>query len=364
MDIDPSAREVRLADGETLPYDSLIVATGTRHSYFGQEAWAPHAPGIKSIEDALDIRARILGAFEAAEHERDSVVQHALMTFVIVGAGPTGVELAGALCEIARDALPRDFRSIDTEEAQVFLIEGADRVLPTYPRSLSQAAARQLAQLGATIRTSSRVTSIDAGGVTVADPEGGEPHRIAARTVLWAAGVEVEPFGRALALATDAPTDRFGRIVVRDDLSIPGHPEIHVVGDLASVTWKDGKHVPGVAQGGIQGGPYAARSILARLDGTSVPPFAFRDYGELATIGRLRAVADFRRFRFSGVVAWLLWLGDPRLLADRVPESRARDPAVGVVVPDAWPRQPPHHRLGRARRLSSAPPDPPGAPAR
>jgi len=307
-DIDPQAREVRLADGTSLPYDSLIVATGTRHSYFGNDAWAELAPGIKSLEDALLIRARIFDAFEAAELETDSTKQHALMSFVIVGGGPTGVELAGALCEIARDALPHDFRSINTEEAQVFVVEAAARILPTYPRSLSRAAARQLAELGATIRTSTKVTAIDADGVTVTDPAGGEPGRIEARTVLWAAGVAVEQFGRALAAGTGAPTDRAGRIEVRPDLSIPGYPEIRVVGDLAAVPWTDRATVPGVAQGGIQGGRYAARSIVAGLDGVALQPFRFKDLGELATVGRLRAVADFRRLRFTGALAWFMWL--------------------------------------------------------
>jgi NADH dehydrogenase len=309
VSVDPAAHEVRLADGAVLAYDSLIVATGTKHSYFGNDDWADHAPGIKTLEDALEMRARILNAFELAELETDSSKQHAQMTFVIVGAGPTGVELAGSLCEIARDALPRDFRAINTEEAQVFLVEAADRVLPTYPRSLSRAAARQLAQLGTTIRTRTRVTGIDAEGVTVSDAEGGVESRISARTVLWAAGVAVGRFGTALAEATGAPTDRVGRIQVEPDLTIPGHPEIFVVGDLASAAWKDDKTVPGVAQGGIQGGQYAARTIRARLDGVTLPPFDFRDVGELATIGRLRAVADFRVIRFSGFVAWFMWLG-------------------------------------------------------
>jgi NADH:ubiquinone reductase (H+-translocating) len=241
--------------------------------------------------------------------ETDSVRQHAWMTFVIVGGGPTGVELAGALCEIARDALPRDFRAINTEEAQVFLIEATDRVLPTYPRSLSRAAARQLAQLGTTIRTRTRVTDIDAQGVTVEDAEGGEPERIEARTVLWAAGVAVDRFGQAVAAATAAPTDRAGRITVAPDLTLPGQPEIFVVGDLARAVSADGRSVPGVAQGGIQGGRHAARTIAARLAGEPTTAFRFRDLGELATIGRLRAVADFRRVRFSGVIAWFLWLG-------------------------------------------------------
>jgi len=308
LGIDPEARTVRLDDGSDLPYDSLIVATGTKHSYFGNDDWAAHAPGIKTLEDALQMRARILDAFENAELETDSGKQHDWMTFVIVGAGPTGVELAGSLCEISRDALPRDFRAINTEEAQIFMVEGADRVLPTYPRSLSKAAARQLAQLGTTIRTRTMVTEIDAEGVTVRGSEGEETSRIAARTVLWAAGVAVGKFGQAIAEATAAPTDRVGRIEVGHDLTIPGHPEIWVVGDLAAVEWSPGKNVPGVAQGGIQGGQYAARSIIAKRDGVKIPDFEFKDLGELATIGRLRAVADFRMVRFSGFVAWFMWL--------------------------------------------------------
>jgi NADH dehydrogenase len=307
--IDPDARSVRLDDGTDLEYDSLIVATGTKHSYFGNDAWAGFAPGIKTLEDALQMRARILDAFENAELETDSARQHEWMTFVIVGAGPTGVELAGALCEIARDALPRDFRTINTEEAQVYLVEGAERVLPTYPRSLSKAAARQLAQLGVTIRTRTMVTDIDADGVTVRGSEGGETARIPARTVLWAAGVAVGRFGAAVAEATGAPTDRVGRIEVEHDLTIPGYPSIWVVGDLAAAEWSPGKLVPGVAQAGIQGGRYAARSLLARRDGVTIPDFEFKDLGELATIGRLRAVADFRMVRVSGFVAWFLWLG-------------------------------------------------------
>jgi NADH dehydrogenase len=309
IDIDPEARRVSLDDGADLEYDALIVATGTKHSYFGNDAWAEFAPGIKTLEDALQMRARILDAFENAELEGDATQQHAWMTFVIVGAGPTGVELAGSLCEIARDALPRDFRRINTEEAQVFLVEGTDRVLPTYPRSLSKAASRQLAQLGTTIRTRTTVTDIDAHGVTVAGADGGASSRIEARTVLWAAGVAVGRFGTAVATATRAPTDRVGRILVNPDLTVPGYPEISVVGDLAAVELAPGKIVPGVAQGGIQGGQYAARSIIARRDGVVIPDFEFKDFGELATIGRLRAVADFRKVRFSGFVAWFMWLG-------------------------------------------------------
>ena len=306
--IDAEARSVGLADGTQIPYDSLIVATGAHHAYYGNDDWEVHAPGLKTLEDALLMRARILDAFEAAELQTDKASQDAWMSFVIVGAGPTGVELAGALCEIARDALPRDFRTIDTKDARVLLVELTDRVLPTYPRSLSKAAERQLAQLGTTVMTGTRVTKIDAGGVTVAAPDGGEPTRIEAHTVLWAAGVQVSSFGRVLAAATDAPTDRVGRIEVGRDLTISGHPEIFVVGDLASVGWKPDRQVPGVAQGGIQGGQHAARVISARLDGSDVADFSFRDLGELATIGRLRAVADFRRVRFSGMFAWLTWV--------------------------------------------------------
>jgi NADH dehydrogenase len=307
--LDPTAQTVALDDGSALPYDALVVATGTKHSYFGHDDWADHATGIKTLEDALQMRSRILDAFEKAELETDVTRQHAWMSFAIVGAGPTGVELAGSLCEIARDALPRDFRSINTKEARVLLIEGNDRVLPTYPRSLSKAAARQLSQMGADIRTGTMVTEIDAEGVTVEPAGGGANSRIPARTVLWAAGVAVGRFGRAVAEATGAPTDRVGRIQVNHDLTVPSHPEIWVVGDLASVEWSPGQTVPGVAQGGIQGGKYAARAIVARRDGVTIPDFVFKDLGELATIGRSRAVADFRRLRFSGFVAWYMWLG-------------------------------------------------------
>jgi len=308
MSLDPTAKSVRIDDGTDLGYDSLIVATGTKHSYFGNDQWSEHAPGIKTLEDALQMRARILDAFENAELESDSAKQHDWMTFVIVGAGPTGVELAGSLCEISRDALPRDFREINTEEALVYLVEGTDRVLPTYPRSLSKAASRQLAQLGVTIRTKTMVTDIDESGVAIRGTEGTEVSRIPARTVLWAAGVAVGRFGRALAEATNAPTDRVGRILVDHDLTVPGYADIWVVGDLAAVEWSPGQIVPGVAQGGIQGGQYAARSIIAKRDGVTIPDFEYKDFGELATIGRLRAVADFRMVRFSGFMAWFMWL--------------------------------------------------------
>ncbi len=305
--LDPDARTLRLADGAVLPYDVIVVATGTRHSWVGHDDWEPFAPGLKSIDDALAIRRRILLAFEEAERETDPMTRTAWMTFVVVGGGPTGVELAGALGEVARDALRREFRSIDPTMARIVLVEALDRVLPTYPRSLSRRARRDLATLGASVRTATRVTAITANGVDLEGADGSE--HLATRTVLWAAGVQVTPFGRAVATALGAATDRSGRIRVGSDLSVPGHPEIIILGDLALTPWQPGRTVPGVAQGAIQGGRYAARRITASLDGRTIEPFRFRDLGELATIGRLRAVADFRRFRLSGFLAWMLWLG-------------------------------------------------------
>jgi NADH dehydrogenase len=304
--LEPDAREVVLEDGGRIPYDHLIVATGTLQSWFGRDEWQAQAPGLKSIDDALSIRRRVLLAFEQAEREEEPAARAAWMTFVVVGGGPTGVELAGALAEIARDTLRREFRAIDPTLARIVLVEALDRVLPTYPAGLSRRAGRDLADLGATVRTGSRVTAIDADGVDLVTTAGSE--RLPARTVLWAAGVQVTPFGRAVAAVLGAETDRAGRIKVGPDLTVPGHPEVSVIGDLAVMPWKPDRPVPGVAQGAIQGGRYAGRRIHTILDGDSPPPFRFKDLGELATIGRLRAVADFRRFRFAGFPAWLLWL--------------------------------------------------------
>jgi NADH dehydrogenase len=306
IDLDPDARTVRLADGADVPYDSLIVATGTRHSWFGHDDWEPVAPGLKTIDDALAIRRRILLAFERAERETDPEAQAAWMTFVVVGGGPTGVELAGALGEVARDALRHEFRAIDPTMARIVLVEAMDRVLPTYPPGLSRRAEADLITLGASARTGTRVTAITAEGADM-DGAAGTEH-LAARTVLWAAGVQVTPFGRAVSKALEAATDRVGRILVRPDLTVPGHPEVTILGDLALTPWQPDRPVPGVAQGAIQGGRYAGRRIVASLDGRTIPPFRFKDLGELATIGRLRAVADFRRFRISGFLAWMLWL--------------------------------------------------------
>jgi NADH dehydrogenase len=311
VDLDPGRREVRLSDGGPLAYDTLIVAAGARHSYFGHDEWAPRAPGLKSLDDATEIRRRILIAFEAAEREADPVRRREWMTFVIVGGGPTGVELAGALGEIARDTLRRDFRSIDTAAARILLVEALERVLPTYPADRSASAKRQLERLGATVRTGTRVVAIDDRSVTVEMAEG-RTERIPARTTLWAAGVLVSSFVEAVARATGAPHDRNGRLEVGADLTIPAHPEIFAVGDTAVQPWQPGRPVPGVAQGAIQGGRHAARTIRRRLSGEATPPFRYTNRGEVAVIGRLAGVTDIPWLgplgRQSGFLAWALWL--------------------------------------------------------
>lgn len=309
--LDAGRREVLLSDGGPIGYDTLIVATGARHSYFGHDEWAPHAPGLKTIDDATEVRRRILIAFEAAEREAVPALRAAWMTFVIVGGGPTGVELAGALGEIANDTLRSDFRSIRPQDARILLVEALDRVLPTYPPDRSASARAQLERLGVTVRTSTRVVHIDAHAVRV--EAGGRTEEVPTRTVLWAAGVLASTFVRTVAAATGAETDRNGRIRVGADLAVPGHPEILVVGDAAVQPWKEDRPVPGVAQGAIQSGRHAARSVLARLDGRTVGPFRYRDRGDVAVIGRLRGVTDIGWLgplgRQGGFLAWALWLG-------------------------------------------------------
>jgi NADH dehydrogenase len=310
--LDADRRELRLDDGAMLAYDTLIVATGAHHSYFGHDDWARIAPGLKSIDDATEIRRRILIAFEAAEREHDPVRRAEWLTFVIVGGGPTGVELAGALGEIARDTLRRDFRSIDTAAARILLMEGTDRVLQAYPPDRSRSACRQLERLGVTIRTRTKVVDLDERSVTVETPEGTREH-VAAGTILWAAGVLASSFARVLADATGAPTDRSGRIQVHPDLTVPGHPEIFVVGDAALQPWRKDRPVPGVAQGAIQSGTHVAKSIRARLSGGTATPFRYRNRGDVAVIGRLAGVTDIPWLgpfgRQSGFAAWFLWLG-------------------------------------------------------
>jgi NADH dehydrogenase len=295
--IDPQARRVRLLD-QDLPYDALIVATGATHSYFGHDEWAAHAPGLKTLEDALEIRRRVLVAFEEAERATDESSRRAWLTFAIIGAGPTGVELAGSIAEMARYTLARDFRRIDPRMATVLLLEGTDRVLPPYPRDLSESARRQLEQLGVEVRTGSLVTRIEADAVWLGD------ERIAARTVLWAAGVAASPLGRTLGV----PVDRAGRVRVAPDLSIPGHPEVFVAGDLAAID-QDGATVPAVAPAAIQMGRRAADNVVRLLAGQPTQAFRYVDKGSLATIGRRAAVADVKGLHLRGFVAWVAWLG-------------------------------------------------------
>ncbi len=312
MGLDVNRREVLLADGGPIQYDTLIVATGAHHTYFEHPEWSATAPGLKTIEDATAIRSRILIAFEAAEREGDPVRRRAWMTFVIVGGGPTGVELAGALGEITRDTLKRDFRAIRTGETRIVLVEAMERILPTYPAGQSASAQRQLEHLGAEARTGTRVVDLDDAGVLVTGPNGLQ-EQIPARTVLWAAGIVTARFGREVAKATGAATDRSGRLIVEPDLTIPGHPEIFVVGDAAVQPWQDDHPTPGVAQGAIQGGSYAAKVIRRRVLGRPYEPFRYSDHGDVAVIGRLAGVTNISWLgpfgRRAGFTAWALWLG-------------------------------------------------------
>jgi NADH dehydrogenase len=306
VDMDAKERRVILKDG-AVPYDTLIVATGARHHYFGHDDWASLAPGLKTLEDATAIRRKIFLAFEAAEREMDPVKERAWLTFVIVGAGPSGVELAGALSEIAHDTLRQDFRRVDPSQARIILVEAASRVLPSYPSDLSERAAAALRRLRVTLRTGATVTDVREDAVTLTT-SGGSSECIATRTVLWAAGVQASRLGQALAKAVGAQLDRCGRPLVAPDLSVPGHPEILVIGDLANFSHQTGKPLPGVAQVALQQGRYAARLIEGRLRGTVLPPFHYHDKGNMATIGRAAAVVELPWLHFSGYPAWLAWL--------------------------------------------------------
>jgi NADH dehydrogenase len=304
--IDPQRRGVQLREGARIPYDTLVVATGATHNYFGNEHWEPLAPGLKTLEDATRIRARILQAFEAAERETDHQRIRAWLTFVVIGAGPTGVEMAGAVAEVARDTLRHDFRSIDPAAARVLLVDAADRVLPAYPAELSARAAISLARLGVTVRTGVSVTDIRPEEAVLRCPAGVE--RVATRTVIWAAGVRASILGQILATATGAALDRFGRVVVEPDLTLPRHPDILVIGDLACCADAEGQPLPGIAPVAMQQGRYVARLIAQRLRGRTLPAFTYRHRGSMATIGRAAAVADLGWIRFSGYPAWLVWL--------------------------------------------------------
>jgi len=305
VDFDVAGRRVILKDG-AVPYDDLIVASGATHSYFGHDEWHKLAPGLKTIEDATEIRGRVLAAFEHAERETDPERRHEWLTFVIVGGGATGVELAGALGEIANDTLRHDFRHINPAESLILLVEGEDRVLPSFPADLSRKAAAQLEDLKVTLRLNARVTAIDCAGVAIESE--GAAERVPARTVLWAAGVRASTLGKKLAERTGVALDRAGRVLVEPDLSLPGHPEIHVIGDLASFTHQGGKPLPGVAPVAMQQGRYVANLIRTKLRGGNMKPFRYFDKGNLATVGRNKAVADFGFAHVAGFPAWFLWV--------------------------------------------------------
>ncbi|MCA1579868.1 MAG: NAD(P)/FAD-dependent oxidoreductase [Acidobacteria bacterium] len=296
VSIEPDSREVVLADGR-LPYDYLIVATGARHSYFGRDDWEPFAPGLKSLEDALEIRREILLAFERAEREPDPEKRKRLLTFVVVGAGPTGVELSGAIAEISREVLVRDFRAIDPREARIVLVEAGPRILPAYTPETSTKAQAVLTRKGVEVRTGHAVEDIRENEVRVA----GES--LAAGTVLWAAGVAASPLARSLGV----PLDRAGRVLVEPDLTIPGHPEISVIGDLAAFLHQGGTLLPGTSPAAIQQGRHAAKNIVLARSGQPLRAFHFRDKGSMAVIGRAQAVAEIAGVRLSGLAAWLVW---------------------------------------------------------
>ncbi|HHA2384506.1 TPA: NAD(P)/FAD-dependent oxidoreductase [Stenotrophomonas maltophilia] len=297
--IDKQARQIRMADGSTLDYDSLLLATGATHAYFGNDQWADDAPGLKTLDDAIALRRKLLLAFERAEAEPDPTKKAAWLSFAVVGGGPTGVELAGTLAEIARHTLRNEFRHIDPASAKVRLVEAGPRVLSSFPEVLSLKARRQLEKLGVEVLTGTPVSDIDSQGFTLGD------QFVPARTVVWAAGVAASPLARTL----DVPLDRAGRVPVQPDLTLPDHPELFVAGDLAALTQADGKPVPGVAPAAKQMGKYVAEVIRARLHGKPEPgPFKYADYGNLAIIGRMAAIVHLGRLQLSGVLAWWFWL--------------------------------------------------------
>jgi NADH:ubiquinone reductase (H+-translocating) len=307
VSVQPSIEDMPVME---VPYDMLIVAGGSKYSYFGHPEWAEYAPEIKSLESALDVRHRILRAFEAAELETDHERRAEWLTFVVVGAGPTGVEMAGQISEIARDTLPRDYRAMNTGDGRILLVEGGDRVLAAFPPDLSKSAVRQLEGLGVTSLVNEMVVDIDEAGVELKAPDG-TTRRVAARTVIWAAGVAAASIAGRLAEAAGAETDRAGRVTVEPDLTLPGHPEVMGLGDMVRVKSVDGgvQDLPGVAPVAMQQGRYAAASVARRLAGKPPKPFRYIDKGNLATIGRARAVAEIKGLHFGGPLAWLLWLG-------------------------------------------------------
>jgi NADH dehydrogenase len=304
VDVLPEQRKVVLDTGE-LEYDTLIISTGLSNHYFGHDEWEESAPGLKSLEDALEIRRRVLMAYEEAERQSDPAVQRACLTFVVVGGGPTGVELAGALAELAHHTLKGDFRRIDPTQTEILLLEGTDRILPVYPPSLSARAVESLRKLGVCVRTNTLLTDIDGDTITIRS--GAATEQISTCAVLWAAGMRGTSMGKVLAERASAELDRMGRVIVEPDLSVPGYPDVHVIGDLAHCI-QDGTPLPGVAPVAMQQGRYVADVIRQRLEGKSPSPFHYRDKGSLAVIGRNAAVAQLGKYRFGGFVAWLLWL--------------------------------------------------------
>jgi NADH dehydrogenase len=295
--IDAAGHRVLLEDGDALPYDTLVLATGARHAYFGHDEWEPFAPGLKTLEDATTLRRRILVAFERAERETDPERRAALLTFVIIGAGPTGVEMAGTIADLARDTLPSDFRNIDTSKARVVLIEAGPRVLAGFPDDLSAYAQRSLEQIGVEVMLEQPVTECTADGVVY----GGK--KLEAKTIIWAAGVRASRAAEWL----DVPADRAHRVQVEPDLTVPGHPEIFAIGDTVTIADPDGKPVPGIAPAAKQQGRYVAALIKARLEGRSSPPFVYKHAGSLAQIGKKKAVIDFGHIKLRGTLAWWIW---------------------------------------------------------
>lgn len=305
LDLDTDKRRVVLSEGD-VAYDTLVIATGASHHYFGHDEWAAHAPGLKTVEDALAIRQKIFSAFEKAEREPDEEKRKALMTFVLIGGGPTGVEMAGALAELAHDTLTGEFRRIDPAAARILLVEAVDRILPPYPAKLSGKARASLEKLGVEVLTETMVTDVRSGSVTVT--KGGLAETIRTQTIFWAAGVQASPLGKVLQAKAGAALDRAGRVLVEKDLTAPGHPEILVIGDLANFSHQGGKPLPGIAPVAMQQGRFVADLVRRRLTRAQARPFVFRDKGNLAVIGRNAAVADIGGLEFSGFPAWLLWV--------------------------------------------------------
>jgi NADH dehydrogenase len=307
VDLDQAENKLYLKDGE-LSYDTLVVATGVTHHYFGNDNWAPVAPGLKTIEEALEIRRRIFSAFEKAEKEPDLEKRKALLTFIVIGAGPTGVELAGALAEMAHHGLKDCFHNIDPSEATVLLLQGADRILPTFPEDLSKKATEELEGLGVTVRTNARAMNIDPNGVTIKCKVDNHVEYIGATTILWAAGVKASPMAQVIANRTGAPLDNSGRVLIEPNLTVPNHPNIFVIGDVANFSHQGSEPLPGLAPVAQQQGVYVAKLIQQRLKARILAPFHYADNGTLAMIGRNQAVANLTFGKFSGFTAWMMWV--------------------------------------------------------